>query len=148
MTTPSNQAINALAFLMHEVRPDWDAPGCVAALRRVPEVGLVDLIVAAVKCAADPANDTPVALVHLNNRVWDSDWYLPCKTHPKVRARRTNGECAGCYADRMEDSRPISDRGGVPMPEQARADVLAALDASIRARKTETVEPEEAKADA
>lgn len=102
MTSPSNQAVNALAFLMHEVRPDWDAPGCVAALRRVPQVGLVDLVVAAVKCAADPANDTPVALVHMNNRAWDSDWYLPCRKHPEQRARRTNGECASCFADRVE----------------------------------------------
>lgn len=139
-TTLSNQQINALAFLMHELRPEWDTPGCVAALRRCPEVGLGDLMIAVAKGAVDQANDTPAALVHLNNRAWDSDWYLPCKTHPNTRARRTNGECAACWTDRQVRELEAEAERGVTimrMPQEARDRILAAIDASLQRRHYE-----------
>jgi hypothetical protein len=139
-TRMSSQQINALAFLMHELRPEWDTPGCVAALRRCPEVGLGDLMIAVAKGAVDPANDTPAALVHLNNRAWDSDWYLPCKAHPNTRARRTNGECAACWTDRQVRELEAEAERAVTiqrMPQEARDKILAAIDASLQRRHHE-----------
>lgn len=127
MTTPSNQAINALAFLMHEMRPDWDTPGCVAALRKCPNVGLALLVIAAARYAADARHETPAHLADLGNHSWDSDWYPPCRIHPQTKARRLNGQCAACWADSQEKPAPPMNRGGRPIPPDARELMLAAL---------------------
>jgi hypothetical protein len=77
-------------------------------------------------------NDTPAAIQHLDNRAWESDWYPPCRIHPQTRARRPNGQCAACWTDRREgpDAGVIRDRGGRPIPAEARSAVDAALSAS------------------
>ena len=130
MTTASNQFVTALAALVHELRPSWDARGIAWAAHKLRDTIPADaLALAFIKGQADEANETPAALVHLDNRAWEDVTYPPCKTHPLVRGRRTNGECAGCYADRNASPTPgaITDRGGVPMPEQVRRQVAKAL---------------------
>lgn len=107
-----NQSINALAFLMTRLRPEWDAPGCVAALRRT-SVPLADLAIAAVRYAVDPGNETPAHIADLRNRAWTSDSFLPCRIHGAA-SRRTDGECAGCYADRTEATAPLERRPSPP----------------------------------
>lgn len=151
MTEPgiSQRAVAALAALVHECRPDWHEAGVAAETRKHPQIPLVDLAITMLRAASIPSNDTPACISQEGNAAWNDDRPYRCRKHPENRARRTNGECASCWADRQEKPAPPMDRGGVPMPEQARADVLAALDASIRARtEIETAEPEEAKADA
>ena len=124
----NGQAINAIGFLMHEMRPEWDAPGCVAALRKLADMPLAELLIAAARYSADDTTTTPGNLPNLANRAWDSDWYLPCKTHPNTRARRTNGECAACYADRRAASEPLAlQRKGTPPTDEQRALMRAAL---------------------
>lgn len=135
MTTTriSQRAVAALAALVHEIQAQagvtpWDEPGIAAAIRKTPDVPLQQLAVAFTRGCLDPANLTPAVLADLNNRAWDSDWHLPCKTHPQTRARRTDGECAGCYADRRADeSSVMRDRGGRPIPDDARAQMLTAI---------------------
>lgn len=137
------RAINALAVVMHELRPDWDPPGCVAALRAVPPtIPVVGLAYTALRYASDPANTTPAMIADLSNRAWESFDPWPCKTHPQTRARRVNGECAACWTDRREDPDAgiIRDRGGQPMPDKARE----LLDGLLRATAPKTATPDDA----
>src|SRR4051794_8959786 len=101
MTTPDQaERIRAnIATLMVAMRPEWDIAGCIAALRRIRDMSVSQLTIAAARYCGDEYNLTPAHLPDFTNRAWDSDWYLPCKTHPETRARRTNGECAACWAD-------------------------------------------------
>lgn len=123
------QAVNALAALMHDIRPEWDPPGCVAALRRCPDLPIAELGIAALRYTADPQNLTPGNLPNLDNRAWDNDGYPPCPRHPHYRARRTNGECGACYADRnaATPDGTTPDRGGRPIPAADRQTITAAL---------------------
>lgn len=130
MTTTRDQQArftNAIAAAMCVLRPEWDVPGCVAALRKVPDVPLSQLGIAAMKYATDPGNLTPEWLSRLDNRAWDSDTYPPCTSHPLNRARRANGQCAACWADAQERPAAPMDRGGVPPSPEARASMLAAI---------------------
>lgn len=121
MTTTgiSQRAIAALAALVHEARPDWDEPGIAAAIRRCPAVGIRDLMIAFARAASDPTNETPAAVTFLDNRAWDSDGFLPCKVHPNA-GRRTDGECGGCHADRMEARTSPPTREATPPPAPLR----------------------------
>lgn len=132
ITTSSDQRERIrghLASLMNACRPDWDVAGCVAALRSLPpNLPVVEMAIAAMRLCGDPANRTPAVLTDLRNHAWDSDWYLPCREHPQTRARHTSGECAACRADRRGiPNAPMRDRGGKPIPDEARELITAAL---------------------
>jgi hypothetical protein len=135
MTTPRDQraqTLNALAAVIHAIRPDWDPPGIVAALRRITEtVPLPAIVIAAGRYVADSTNLTPAHLADLGNRAWDSDGYPPCPTHPTA-GRRASGECGGCYADRTAAQGPPAPRAATPPPKPLRqlvADTRPAPDA-------------------
>lgn len=101
MTTDQAERIRGhVASLMHDVRPDFDVAGCLAALRRL-DVPTGPLVIAAIRYAMDEKNTTPAMLADLGNRAWVSDWHLPCKRHPLNRSWRVNGECGSCFADRQ-----------------------------------------------
>lgn len=138
--------INALAALVHAIRPEWDPPGIVATARRIVDDAHLDLreiAIAMLRATADPTNDTPAAITHLDNRAWDTDGYPPCKTHPRA-PRRTSGECAGCYADRQAAAvYVIPRRQGVPPTP----DVRAQLQAAIRPSRSDTAGASEATPD-
>jgi hypothetical protein len=131
MTTPDRRErfVGNLATLMTELRPDWDVAGCVAALRKLPRsLPPAALAFAAIRYADDETNTTPAHIADLGNRAWESFDPSPCRTHPEQRARRTNGECASCFADRCGVAgAPMRDRGGKPIPDDARAVMRAAL---------------------
>lgn len=125
--------ISALAALVHEIRPDWDRRGIAGAAHQVAgQVPFVALAIAFLRGAVDPDNDTPAAIQHLDNRAWESGWYPPCRTHPQTRARRPNGQCAACWTDRREDpdAGVIRDRGGKPIPDEARQLIAATVRAT------------------
>lgn len=129
MTTPlSERGLGHLADLLHEIRPDWDVAGCVAALRKLPTIPGDQLVIAAARYAADQANITPAYLADLGNRAWDTDWYPPCDVHPHTRARHISGECAACRADRLAvtEPQPLRRNGG-PCPDDLRAAMLAEI---------------------
>lgn len=127
MTTTgiTQRDIAALAALVHSLRPEWDEPGIAAAIRRCPPLPLDQVAIAFIRAAKNAANDTPAAVALLNNRAWDDDWYPPCKIHSEQRARRTNGECASCFADRTADDSGIPARRPTPPPEPLRQLVAA-----------------------
>lgn len=140
-------AVSALAALVHEFRPDWDRRGIAAAIHHTANDGIPgpDLAFAFIRGAVDPANETPAALTHLNNRAWASDWYLPCKTHPHCRARRPNGQCADCWTDQHEDPNAgqCRDRGGKPIPDLARDLIGQVIRRPSPREATEPCNPEE-----
>lgn len=123
MTTPRDQraqALNALAACLHAIRPDWDPPGIVAALRRITDtVPLPAIVIAAGRYVADPTNLTPAHLADLGNRAWDNDSTPPCPSHPNA-SRRTTGECGGCYADRTAEDGTTLERKPTPPPKPLR----------------------------
>lgn len=55
---------SALIALVRDLRPEWDAPGIAAALRKADtgERSLVEITVATIRCADDRAANTPGAL--------------------------------------------------------------------------------------
>jgi hypothetical protein len=107
--------ITALAAFIHtDIRPDWHRRGIAATLHNLTNLAPPDaLAIALIRGALDPANDTPTAIEHLNNRAWTTDAYPPCPTHPNA-SRRTSGECGGCYADRTADDTSTSERRPTP----------------------------------
>jgi hypothetical protein len=151
MTThaASQRFIAMLAGVVAEVRASlghstWDEPGIAAAIRHTAEhTPMLELAIAFLRAAGDPANDTPAAIQHANNRAWDTDWYLPCKLHPETRARRLNGECASCWTDRnaASEALPLRNRGVPPAPD-VRRQLAAAFTASDRATASEATSTE------
>lgn len=122
-------AITALAALIHETRPDWDRRGIAGAAHQLADtVPPIPLAIAFLRAAANPSNDTPYAIVHLNNHAWDTDGYPPCPTHPNYRARRVNGECGACHADRNADTTSVAHFTRKPPP----VDALTAIRAELR----------------
>lgn len=67
-----NQA-EALAVLIHTLRPDWDTPGVKHALRRAIDRGdQWELAHAALRAAAEPGNRTP-AVIGYDGKHWRPD---------------------------------------------------------------------------
>lgn len=119
------RAIGAIATLMCAIRDDWHIAGCVAALRRQPELPLAALTIAAMRYATDPANLTPAHLADLTNRAWDTDWHPACPNHPEQTRRSTAGECASCRAERLAATTPAALRQPTPPPRPLRELVAA-----------------------
>lgn len=127
----------ALAALVAALRPDWDAPGVLAALRDGRTKGTADQLAhAAINAAMDPANRTP-AVIALDGSHWASVRPVETRGAKFDRCTRPGHEqwpawhCAGCRADaRAADSprettpEPV-DVG--PGPELARTALHAAL---------------------
>lgn len=129
-----------LVDLLVELRPEWDVAGCVAALRAMPDLPLPTLVYGLLRYATDPANLTPKHLADLGNRAWDSTDPWPCRIHPLTKARRIDGTCASCWADAHVDDHPqLRDRGGRPIPDEARRLVVAALQRSPAEQATPDV---------
>lgn len=123
-TTRSQRAIAALAALVRETQieadiPTWDEPGIAAEARRHSQVPLVALAIAFLRAATDRRNTTPAALSQDGNRAWDDLHAWRCHKHPDQRARRTDGECASCLAERREDHTPAQFNRR-PAPDGAR----------------------------
>lgn len=132
MTTPDVERIRGhIATLMTCARPDWDVAGCVAALRALPpDLPVAELVIGAMRYSTDPANLTPAHLADFRNRAWAADWYPACSKHPDYRGRRTSGECGRCYAERVAVEYRLPDRGGRPIPDEARRTIANALHAT------------------
>lgn len=130
-----------IASLMCGVRDEWDIGGCVAALRKQPDLPVPALTIAAMRYATDPANLTPAHLADLTNRAWDSDWHQPCPVHPEQARRSTSGECASCRAERLAATEPPAVRAPSPMPPELRARMLEAIQPKPEPAKTPAVDP-------
>src|SRR3954467_8200958 len=89
--------IRALAAFVADQRPDWDAPGVVAALRAEREhYDAWQLAAAMIRRAADPANLTP------RLQTFDGEGgFVACRRHPGAPVR-TDGCCGVCFAEAHE----------------------------------------------
>ena len=127
----------ALAALVATLRPGWDSPGVLAALRDARTKGTPDQVAhAATTAAMDPANRTP-AVIALDGAHWAG--VRPVETRGANYDRCTvpgheqwpAWHCAGCRADARAADAPREttpepvDVG--PGPELARTALHAAL---------------------
>lgn len=79
-----------LAELAHELRPDWDTQGIVAAIYAARERGSnIDVCLATIRAAAEPTNRTPAVLKYDG-----SHWREPERgTAPTPRGHRLCMRC-------------------------------------------------------
>lgn len=120
MTIP-DAALRALAFYVNSARPDFQSPGILAALRDEADSDPLQLALRMIHRAADPKNTTP------RLQPFDGEGFVSCRRHPGASVR-VDGDCGLCFAERNgDDSGAIRDRGGRPIPDEARAVMVAAL---------------------
>src|SRR3954454_14313821 len=107
----SKPEAEALAAYLHAVRTVWDVPGIMAALQTTvqtrPWLTLDRLAAVSTRAAKNPKARTP-AVIPLEGQHWREDLtpaapiaFTACPDHPDTRTRRDDGECGGCYADRV-----------------------------------------------
>lgn len=126
----------ALAALVATLRPGWDAPGVLAALRDARTKGSADQVAhAAITAAMDPANRTP-AVIGLDGPHWAGVRPVETRGANYDRCQVPGHEqwpawhCAGCRADARAANtpRPAPEPVDVgPGPELARTALHAAL---------------------
>lgn len=68
--TDSEQPLRAIAYLVEIVRPDWDTPGTMAALRKRPDAPIADLAMAAIWAAAHPKTHRTPGVIPLDGPHW------------------------------------------------------------------------------
>lgn len=109
MKTTEQQA-RALAYLLHEVRPDWGIDATVKVIgKHLDHAGdLGALVVAAMSAARDPQTLTPGRIFQIG-AFWPADVQscLPrppaCEDHPTFEAPT----CRCCWADVKCGDRPV-----------------------------------------
>lgn len=69
MTDPE-QPLRAIAYLVGCVRPDWDTPGTMAALRRRQDAPVGDLAIAALYAAITRSDQRTPAVIALDGPHW------------------------------------------------------------------------------
>jgi len=118
ITRPQAQA---LAELIHALRPEWDARGVLAHIREARDRGPADVVcIAAIRAAATPTNRTP-AVIPLSGDHWIDPAVTPSSTGavPRPTDRRCTEPghehyslpCKGCRAEqlaRTDDTPPVS----------------------------------------
>lgn len=127
----------ALAALVATLRPDWDAPGVLAALRTARTKGTADQLAhAAINAATNTANRTP-AVIALDGPHWSTVRPVETRGGDYDRCQVPGHQqwpawhCAGCRADARAADHPREttpepvDVG--PGPELARTALHAAL---------------------
>lgn len=109
----------AIATLMHRLRPDWDTPGCLAAVAKVNTLDPFNVAMAAIRLCGTPDAQTPMALAtrdgqHWRERIATSAVRYPprsdqaCTKHPG----EWPDNCRGCAGDRLAaDTSDASNRG-------------------------------------
>lgn len=132
MTT--DLALRALAAFVADCRPDWQAPGILTALRAEAEAHPLQLAQRMLRRASDPRNTSP------RLQPFDEAVTIGCRSHPGAPTR-TNGDCGVCFSERYADEAAVMrDRGGRPIPAEARAEMQRAI------TKRSTAQPRERKA--
>lgn len=137
MTTTRSQG-QAIAALMSELRPDWDYPGCLAAVGAVKHKHAADVAMAAVRLCCTAEAQTPGALKAEQGQHWREKVAPTTHRHPPRReqeCRRHPGEwhdaCRPCAAERIARADEEPNEPTTPA-EQAIAAMKAQL-ASFRA---------------
>jgi hypothetical protein len=111
MTANRTRAEAALAFIVHEIRDEWDTAGIHAALRKVSDRPLDATTAAALYCAVNRPDQRNPAVIALDGEHWNALDRMAGKTvtprtpQPPTAAQiecRIHGDsspCRGCAAD-------------------------------------------------
>lgn len=126
----------AIAALMHTLRPDWDVTGCLSVLADLKHRDAHDVGMAAIRLCATPEAKSPGALRNQQGPQWTERVSAPepmrpprktedCPKHPGNWA----GTCPGCAADsHVGDDSTYNPRreGAGPRAAHVRAALLEA----------------------
>lgn len=134
--TISREQGQAIATLMSALRPEWDQPGCLAAVGQLISRDPANVAMAAVRLCATPEARTPGALTNPHGGHWTERVTVSPVRYPPKRGedcRKHPGEwpdtCRGCAADDLtgDDStfNPRREGAGV-RAEHVRAALLEA----------------------
>lgn len=135
----------AIAALMHRLRPDWDQPGCLAAVAKVASLHPADVAMAAIRLCETPEAKTPMALANRDGQHWVEKvargvLYPPkreeaCPKHPG----EWPDNCRGCAGDKLAgDASDAANRGGT---SHGAADARALLRMATSTLCSHGVEP-------
>ena len=97
------QPLRAIAYLVNQIRPDWDTPGVMAALRRCADRDLAALVHAATWAANNPATHHTPAVIALDGPHWR------IQPDPDPQPEPDHGPV--CHICR----RPARDHGRIPL---------------------------------
>lgn len=134
-----------IAALVHEIRPEWDTPGILAAIAKVAHRHPADVMMAAARLAMSEAK-TPGALANQAAECW-RERVAPVQVYrPPTKAEACplhlshfRDSCAGCEADRKAGANP----GELQRPTRPAApEVAAAAIQTMRAAVASVATPE------
>lgn len=138
-----------IARLMANLRPEWDYPGCVAAVKAVARKHPADVALAAVRIAMTPEARTPMALTAPDGPHWHEKLAPPAVRHPPRHGQdcpNHPGEwpdaCRGCASDRLAGTETKPNPRRTPANPDALKTARAAL---TRAKHQHHREKENAK---
>lgn len=114
----TDKQVNGVAWLLHELRPDWGVPSIKTLLAKneVPSLGA--LMIAATTKALEPTCKTPGPIFHPGPH-WPEEVRSqipagpPCEDHDTFPARN----CPCCWADHKVGQRPDTHIGKHWTPE-------------------------------
>lgn len=152
MTITRDQA-HALAELVHQLRPEWDAQGVLAALAKARDRGPADVVcIAAIRAAATPTNRTP-AVIPLAGDHWtgiveaSSTGAVPRPTDRRCTEpghEHYSLPCKGCRSEALarDDDQPAEHVATALTPEQAERNAMWARTCrtALNADRTTTTE--------
>lgn len=128
MTSLTRSQADALAALVHELRPDWGIPGILKALADARDRGTPsEISIAAIHAASDLTNRTP-AVIPLPGAHWVKGKALGTAT-TSTRARCTvighqsyyADNCGACLVDGLDSSETAYTRTPAVPTERVRA---------------------------
>lgn len=134
--TDRSKAERAIAFLVHELRNEWDEHGITTVLRKCSEKPLPDVIAAALDCATRRHDQRTPACIALDGEHWRALVNMaggpPSVQAPATYVPPTNAEiqcrlhgqrqpCGGCRADRLAKPTPTVEP---PLLERAAGESL------------------------
>lgn len=131
--TDRTKAERALAFLIHELRNEWDEHGTLVTLRKVTDRPLADVTLAALYCATRRTEQRTPACIALDGEHWRAGERLAGQTAESTytptaatdRQCTTHGDripCRGCAAD----AKASNHRHVEPAPERMDGESLIA----------------------
>jgi len=102
----SKPQAQAIAHLVHQLRPEWSERGIMAQLGKLTTRRATDVALASIRAAADPEAKTP-GVIPTPGSHWDEGVQYEASRLPKrdeechIHPGSWRGNCHGCAADRL-----------------------------------------------
>ena len=115
----TDQQARAVAYLLHEIRPDWGVRSLLSLMEKHQPGDLGALVIAATTKALEPSCLTPAPIFHPGNH-WIAKAKAnlprpePCEQHVGQSAHN----CASCWGDVKAGLRPADKIGKHHEPEE------------------------------